>query len=132
MSHEIRTLLNGIIGMTELLNLTSLTDEQQKYAEIIRQSGQSLLTLLSDVLDFSKIESGKMAIENLSFDLIAVVEEVCSQIRFKAESKGLELKTEIFAGCPTKVFGDSIRVRQILINLLDNAIKFYHQRLGPA
>lgn len=124
MSHEIRTPLNGIIGMTELLNLTSLTDEQQKYAEIIRQSGQSLLTLLSDVLDFSKIESGKMAIENLSFDLIAVVEEVCSQIRFKAESKGLELKTEIFAGCPTKVFGDSIRVRQILINLLDNAIKF--------
>ncbi len=124
MSHEIRTPLNGIIGMTELLSSTSLSDDQKKYAEIIRQSGQNLLALLSDVLDFSKIESGKMAIENLSFDLIAVVKEVCSQMRFKAEKKGLEFATEVYSGCPEKVSGDAIRVRQILINLLDNAIKF--------
>jgi len=124
MSHEIRTPLNGVIGMADLLLGTDLADRQRRYAEIVRSSGESLLGLINDILDFSKIEAGKLEIGSADFDLCACAEEVVQMLAPRAASKGLELACHIHPDLPTILRGDADRIRQVLVNLVGNAIKF--------
>jgi PAS domain S-box-containing protein len=124
MSHEIRTPMNAIIGMADLLWDTSLVTEQREYVRIFRKAGSQLLDLINDILDLSKVESGHLTLENLDFDLAEVLDKTLEMMAIRAHEKGLELALRIAPDVSTAVVGDGARLRQVLINLIGNAIKF--------
>jgi signal transduction histidine kinase/HPt (histidine-containing phosphotransfer) domain-containing protein len=124
MSHEIRTPINGILGATQLLTTTNLTLEQQKYLRTIEVGSEILLTVVNDILDFSKIDAGKLTLEQNSIDLHTVIQDICESISTKAQAKNLQIDRNIATDLPTYILGDITRLRQILLNLVNNAIKF--------
>ncbi|MFN3715019.1 MAG: response regulator [Alcanivoracaceae bacterium] len=124
MSHEIRTPLNGIIGFTRLLLRSGLTPRQRDYMNTIRKSSESLLAIINDILDFSKIEAGKLSLEEAPLSLHDLIEDVQTMLAPMAQEKGLEQAAIIYSDLPKRVLGDALRIRQILINLINNAIKF--------
>ncbi|GLQ32180.1 ATP-binding protein [Litoribrevibacter albus] len=127
MSHELRTPMNGILGMASLLQKTELNSEQNEYVSTINNSASTLLNILNDILDFSKIEAGKLQIEILPFNLVRLVEDVSALLNIKAAEKGINLDTRIQPDLPEELIGDYVRIKQIILNLCSNAIKFTEQ-----
>jgi PAS domain S-box-containing protein len=124
MSHEIRTPMNAIMGIADLLAKTALSDEQDKYVQIFRRAGDNLLNLINDILDLSKVEAAQLELEQTGFSLNDLVEKVMEMVALRAHEKGLDLVCEIAPGVPTNLVGDPTRLRQVLLNLVGNAIKF--------
>ncbi|MCK5340600.1 MAG: PAS domain-containing protein, partial [Desulfobulbaceae bacterium] len=127
MSHEIRTPMNAIIGMADLLKETSLTREQRYFVRIIESNSEALLNIINDIIDLSKVESGKISLEKIDFNVKGLIEDICTMMAFSANEKHLKLLYEIDADLPRFLVGDPHRLRQVLINLIGNAIKFTHQ-----
>ena len=127
MSHEVRTPMTGVLGMTGLLLDTNLSDEQREYVRVIQSSGEALLTIINDILDFSRIEAGRMTIDPIPFDLNNAVDEAGTLIAEKAGKKGVELIVRYAPGVPRRVVADAGRIRQVLLNLMGNALKFTEQ-----
>lgn len=127
MSHEIRTPMNGVIGMVEALKSTPLNEDQKEYLEIVEISSENLLSVINDILDFSKVEAGQIEFENVTFNLADCLEEVVKLLNFKAEEKHLYLNLKCDDSIPYYLIGDPLRIKQILINLVNNAVKFTNE-----
>lgn len=127
MSHEIRTPLNGVLGMTDIILQTELSTKQQEYLNIIRLSGQNLLSIVNDILDFSKIESGQVVLENISVNLSILADEMKKVFEFRAKEKSIQIFVEIDKEVPSHILGDPSRIKQILINFIGNALKFTNE-----
>jgi signal transduction histidine kinase len=130
MSHEIRTPMNAVIGMSELLRDTQLTDSQREYVETILDSGESLLDIINDVLDFAKIEAGKIALDRSPFSLRDVVDDTMRSLATRAYAKGLEVVCDVDPDVPDAVVGDDGRGRQVVVNLVGNAMNLTRLRRG--